>query len=121
MSTLKLQAQSSAVAVQPTLVPDPFDLNALRLDQSFVETAGVKKLLTTVPVRRPNPQDFIRVRADPDYRAALALIELRDDREVYLLTPDIARQLPGEYVMAELYTTINVLAPPPPPPIGATR
>ena len=38
--------------------PDPFDLNNLRLDQSFVESAGVKKLLTTVPVRKPNPQDF---------------------------------------------------------------
>jgi len=72
-----------------------------------VESAGVKKLLTTVPVRRPNPQDFIRVCVDPDYRAALALIELRDDREVYLLTPDIARQLPGEYFMAQVFTVIN--------------
>jgi hypothetical protein len=29
---------------------DPFDLDGLRLDQSFIETAGVKKLLTTAPV-----------------------------------------------------------------------
>jgi hypothetical protein len=93
---------------EPTGEPaDPFDVNKLRLDQSFVEAAGVKKLLTTVPVRRPNPQDFIRVRADPDYRAALAIIELKDDREIYLLTPDIARQLPGEYTMATIYTAIN--------------
>ena len=34
---------------------DPFDPENLRLDQSFAETAGVKKLLTTVPVRKPNP------------------------------------------------------------------
>jgi hypothetical protein len=103
---LKLQptADQSAEASAPD---DPFDLKKLRLDQSFVQSAGVKKLLTTVPVRRPNPQDFIRVRADPEYRAALALIELRDDREVYLLTPDVARELPGEFVMATLYTAIN--------------
>src|SRR5262245_46617441 len=110
MATLKLQAQSGVVddgQTDEAAPPDPFDLNVLRLDQSFVEAAGVKKLLTTVPVRRPNPQDFIRVHADPNYRAALALIELRDDREVYLLTPDIARQLPGEFVMATLYTTIT--------------
>jgi len=110
MTTLKLQTQSSAAddgRPAETAVPDPFDLNTLRLDQSFVEAAGVKKLLTTVPVRRPNPQDFIRVNADPNYRAALALIELKDDREIYLLTPDIARQLPGEFVMATLYTTIT--------------
>jgi hypothetical protein len=39
---------------------DPFDLSKLRLDQSFTETAGVKKLLTTVPVRKPSPQDYVR-------------------------------------------------------------
>src|SRR6516162_5395794 len=110
MATIKLQAQSSAAddgRPEEATASDPFDLNVLRLDQSFVETAGVKKLLTTVPVRRPHSQDFVRVHADPEYRAALALIELRDDREIYLLTPDIARQLPGEFVMATLYTTIT--------------
>ena len=30
---------------------DPFDPANLRLSQSFTETVGVKKLLTTVPVR----------------------------------------------------------------------
>jgi hypothetical protein len=110
MPTIKLQTQASAAddgRPAEAAAPDPFDLNVLRLDQSFVEAAGVRKLLTTVPVRRPNAQDFIRVHADPAYRAALALIELRDDREVYLLTPDIARQLPGEFVMATLFTAIN--------------
>jgi hypothetical protein len=110
MATIKLQTQANTTddgRPDEASAPDPFDLNVLRLDQSFVEAAGVKKLLTTVPVRRPHSQDFVRVRADPDYRAALALIELKDDRETYLLTPDIARQLPGEFVMATLYTAIN--------------
>src|SRR5262249_25220633 len=110
MATIKLQAQPAAAeAGRPheAAAPDPFDLNVLRLDQSFVEAAGVRKLLTTVPVRRPGPQDFIRVHDSPDYRAALALIELKDDREIYLLTPGIARQLPGEFVMATLYTAIT--------------
>jgi hypothetical protein len=66
---------------------DPFDLSKLRLDQSFVESAGVRKLLTTIPVRKPNPQDFVRVNPNPEYRAALAIIELKDDREVYLVLP----------------------------------
>jgi len=86
---------------------DPFDLANLRLTQDFVETAGVKRLLTTVPVKKPNPQDFVRTHPDSDYRAALALIELREDREVYLVPPDIARELPGEFVMAMVFTTIN--------------
>ena len=33
--------------------PDPFDPAALRLDQSFSEGPAVKKLLTTIPVRKP--------------------------------------------------------------------
>jgi hypothetical protein len=86
---------------------DPFDLSNLRLTQDFVETAGVKRLLNTVPVRKPNPQDFVRCHPDPEYRAALAVIELREDREVYLLPPHIARELPGEFVMAMVFTTIN--------------
>jgi hypothetical protein len=40
---------------------DLFDLEALRLDQSFVQAAGAEKLLNTVPVRKPNKQDFNRV------------------------------------------------------------
>ena len=95
------------IATTRATPPDPFDLNALRLDQSFVETAGVKKLLTTVPVRKPNPQDFVRVHPDPEYRATLAVIELKEDREIYLVTPPIARELPGEFVMVMLFTTIN--------------
>jgi hypothetical protein len=74
---------------------DPYDLANLRLDQSFVETAGAKKLLTTVPVRKPSKQDFNRVHPDPAYRAALALIELKEDRDVYLVPPGLARELPG--------------------------
>jgi hypothetical protein len=92
-----------------TLVPppDPFDPDALRLDQSFAESAGVKKLLTTVPVRKPNPHDFVRVHPDMDYCLLAAIIEFREEREAYLLTPAIARELVGEYVVVRLHTTIS--------------
>jgi hypothetical protein len=95
-------------AAKPAAAPDPFDVEALRLPQAFIETAGVKKLLTTVPVRKPNPHDFNRVHPDPAYRATLAVIKLRDERdEMYLLTPAIARELPGEFGMATVFTAIN--------------
>jgi len=90
-----------------TAPSDPYDLTKLRLDQSFVERAGVRKLLTTVPVRKPNPQDFVRVHPDPEYRAVLAIIELKDDREIYLVPPPIARELPGEFAMATIHAAIN--------------
>ena len=40
---------------------DPFSPENLRLSQSFTETVEVKKQLATVPVRKPSPQDFVRV------------------------------------------------------------
>jgi hypothetical protein len=85
---------------------DDFNIENLRLDQSFLDTS-VKKLLLTVPVKRPSSQDFIRVRPNPEYRATLAIVELRDERETYLLAPHIARGLPGEFSMATVYTAIN--------------
>ena len=88
--------------------PDPFDPAALRLDQSFAETVGVRKLLTTVPVRKPNRQDFVRVHPDPAYRLTpAAIIELKEDREVYLVTPDMAVELPSEFAPATLFTVVN--------------
>jgi hypothetical protein len=99
--------QPTGESIQPTAKDDPFALANLRLDQNFVETAGVKRLLTTVPVRKPNAQGFVRVHPSEDYRAAVALLELKDDREVYLLTPTMARELVGEFFMATLYTAIN--------------
>ena len=88
--------------------PDPFNPAALRLDQSYADTVGVKKLLTTVPVRKPNRQEFVRVHPDPRYRLTpAATIEVKEDREVYLVTPNMAQVLPGEFATVTLFTTIN--------------
>ena len=88
--------------------PGPFDPDALRLDQSFADSVGVKKHLMTVPVRKPNRQDFVRVHPDPAYRLTpAAIIEVKEDREVYLVTPNMAQELPGEFAAATLFTAIN--------------
>jgi acetoin utilization deacetylase AcuC-like enzyme len=86
---------------------DPFDPSRLRLSQNFAETVGVKKALITVPVRKPGRQDFIRVHSDESYRLETAVLELKDERETYLVHPDIWCELPGEIVPKALFTTIN--------------
>jgi hypothetical protein len=87
---------------------DPFDPASLRLDQSYADTVGVKKLLTTVPVRKPNRQDFVRVHPDKLYRLTpAAIIEVKDDRETYLVAPNIAPAVVGEFSTVTLFTTIN--------------
>jgi hypothetical protein len=85
---------------------DPFDVANLRLSGST--SVGVKKLLTTVPVRKPNKQEFVRVHADSAYcPSGLAMVELTEEREAYLLTPDVALALSGEFSVVTLYTTVS--------------
>jgi hypothetical protein len=107
MTEATLQAvDSNNLAAKPE-IPDPFDLENLRLNPSYVETAGVKKLRNTVPARRPSPQDFVRVHPDPTYRENFGMIELKDDREDYLVLPHLVPQLPGEIVFKTIFTAIN--------------
>jgi hypothetical protein len=87
---------------------DPYDPASLRLDQSFCDGTAVTKLLTTVPVRKPNRQDFVRVHPQEAYRLSpAAIIEMKDDREIYLVTPALAPDLVGEMVTATIYTAIS--------------
>jgi hypothetical protein len=95
-------------ATPPLTTPDPFtDLSQIRLDQSFADTCGVKKLLTTIPVRKPLAQDFVRVHPDPEYRGNFPIIDLKSEREIYVVTKQMAAALVGECVPAVLYTAIN--------------
>jgi hypothetical protein len=102
----KLIAAPTTTAADAANV-DPFDLDSLRLSQDFVEAAGAKKLLTTVPVRRPNPQDFVRVNPDAGYRMDVLTVDLKEDREVFLVRPELAGELSGETAMSSLFTAIN--------------
>jgi hypothetical protein len=90
-----------------TIAADLFDLERLRLSQSFVSSAGVKKLVTTVPVRKPSRQDFIRVRAGEDWCLQTAVLELKEERETYLVDPSLWPELGGEFTPKVLFTAMN--------------
>src|SRR5262245_52474153 len=84
-----------------------FNLSRLRLGQDFAEQLGVKKLLSTVPVRKPDRQSFVRVHPDPTRRLDTATLTLKDERETYLVDPSLWRELPGELVPTALFTAIT--------------
>jgi hypothetical protein len=86
---------------------DPYDLAKLRVSPNFLETTNVKKLLTTVPVRKPGPQDFVRVHSSPQYRALMAFLELKDDRETYVVDLNAVPELQSECHIATLFTAIT--------------
>ncbi len=87
--------------------PDPFDPEALRIGQDFAALADVKPILATVPVRKPNKQDYNRVHAAEDYQLTTALLELKDERETYLVAPNLRHELFGEMVPVTIFTAIN--------------
>src|SRR5262245_38357748 len=113
--TSKPELKTANLADEPTMppnkiegtidaaVPDPYSPESLRLSQAFTDTVPVKKVLTTVPVRKPGQQDFVRVHPDPTFRDSFAMIELKDDREEYVVHAHLVPQLFGEVVNKQLF------------------
>src|SRR5262249_50764843 len=58
-------------------------------------------------VRKPDRQWFFRVRPGEEWRLAAAGIEIKEDREGYLVDPDVATALAGEGVLVMLLTCIT--------------
>lgn len=80
---------------------DPFAPENLRLDQTFTEVS-VKKLLTTIPVRKPNRQTFFRIHPDPTYRETFPIIDLKDDGEEYIVARHLVPEFSSELVIKEI-------------------
>jgi hypothetical protein len=89
--------------------PDPFDPASLRLTQNFSASNGIKKALLTVPVRKPDKSWFVRVHPDPSYRLQTAVVELKEDREVYLVAQSLWSDLSTEATFRPklLVTAVN--------------
>ena len=81
---------------------DPFNPLTLRIDPAMGTELGVKKALLHVPIRKPNRQEFFRTRPDNEFRMNIAIIELKEERETYAVTPEVATALPGETRIVEL-------------------
>lgn len=86
---------------------DPFDPAKLRLSQDFSASAGVRKLINTVPVRKPSKEWFVQ--AHPDYRLETSVLELKEDNEIYLVAPALRESLVGEATIGPrlLVTAMN--------------
>jgi hypothetical protein len=93
----------------PETAPDPFDPASLRLDQNFSASISVKKLVTTVPVRKPAKESWVQTHPDPAYRIETAVLELKEDRETYLVDRHLWAELSteGTFSPRALFTAIT--------------
>jgi len=89
------------------------NLDEFSLDQDYAKMVGVKRLITTVRVRRPKPVEFVRVNPDPNYRKLVALVEHTREEggngEYYLVHGPLADALRAEKLAFPfmLHATIN--------------
>jgi hypothetical protein len=88
------------------LVPG-IDLEACRLSQDFASTAGVRKVLTRVQVRKPNKTEFFRVSTDSAHQFKGMVLELKEHGETYLATAAMHAALPGLLKPVELRLAVN--------------
>ena len=95
MTIQNLYAAPTATTTAPA-IPDPFDVASLRLQGDYGMATGVKKALLTIPVRKPDKTWFVRVRPGDDYSLSTCVIELKEDRETYLVSPILVAELAAE-------------------------
>ena len=89
--------------------PDPFNPESLRLSQDFSQLFGVKQALVTVPVRKPEKAWFVRTHPEPEYHLETAVIELKEERETYLVNPELWPELAAEATFSPrmFFTAVN--------------
>jgi len=76
-------------------------LAGLRIDQSYSdETVGMRKVLGTVPVRKPTKTDHFRVH--PSHMLDCFALELKEEREIYFINSDLVQLLPDVCVPVRL-------------------
>lgn len=86
-------------------VADGLDLSRLRISQDFSGTVSGKKLVTTIPLRKPGRFDWIRVHPEQEWR--MSVWTLTEERETFVVAPDLAAGLPSDVVPKELVPTIT--------------
>ena len=82
-----------------------FDFEALRLSQDYTQFAGAEKLLTTVPVRKPNKHEFVRVH--PGMRFEALFLDLKEGQESYLVESHLLTDVYGIAVPVSLRLAVN--------------
>ncbi len=92
---------------QNTNVEYEFDLAALKVNTNYAQSLPIHKGLALIPVRKPDKQWFIRVHEDPNWQMDAHILEIKEDNEHYIVTPDLMQSISHEVVTKRLHAAIN--------------
>lgn len=89
--------------------PNPFSPATLRLEADYSEGLGVRKVISTIPNRKPNKSEWFQVRPGDAWRLQTAVLELERgvERSTYLVARPLWADLSGEITPALLLTCLN--------------
>lgn len=104
---IKLPPTEISLPSTATLSSEDLDLDAMRLPSDFGAITGVQKVLTMVPIRKPSPQAYVRVHPDVAWTLVVAVVEMKDDNDVYLVLPELYSALAQEARPKQLYIGIT--------------
>lgn len=104
---LKSPATEISLASTAAVSSGDLDLDAMRLPSDFGAIVGVQKVLTMVPIRKPSPQAYVRVHPDVTWTFVVAVVEMKDDNDVYLVLPELYSALAQEARPKQLYIGIT--------------
>jgi hypothetical protein len=106
VTATQLPAQSEDSGVNSPVLGG-IDLGMLRLPQNFGDTLQVKKLITRIPVRKPNKTEFFRVRPGTEWRFQTMVLEMREDSETFLVAHGLWSTIPELLRPAMLHAAID--------------
>ena len=101
-----VNADNPAPAANGLLSLDHYSLGN-GLTQDFGALAGIERIVTNVPARKPNSHAFIRVHPGADFRLQVFILNTKDDGENYLVSPKLYAELAQEVRPKMLYTGVT--------------
>jgi hypothetical protein len=92
-----------------TGAPNPFDPARYRLDQDNFSDLGITEEVAHVPVTAPRPDWWVRTHASEEYHLTMGLVEMKTQRELYLVDKDLWPRLRTEplFHYRALYLGVN--------------
>ena len=92
---------------------DPVNLSRMRLSQDFTALAEVRPVITSVAVRKPLKQEFVRVRPGDEWRYPTTCFVDKENGETYLVAPALLSEMPGDLTPTALVVAMNRNSPVP--------
>jgi hypothetical protein len=102
------KSDESALAAEASASPlEVLDIENFRVSQDYAARMQLAKRPVSIPVGRPNPQQFLMFHPDPTWRITLNVLEVRANRRTYLVAPELEPELLGDIITKQFaaYTT----------------